>query len=117
MVGKEHKLVLRKLEGRESNGKHVKGYIEVLNDNQMVVVDYFIKSTYKDTKGEIRPCYNVTRLGCDFLANKFTGEKGVLFTAKYVKRFHEMENTLSTPAAIDTVVVNNAIQAISELTN
>lgn len=39
-------------------------------------------------------CYLVTKLGCDFLANKFTGEKGVIFTAKYVKCFHEMEDTL-----------------------
>ena len=37
------------------------------------------------------PCYEVTKIGCDFLANKFTGEKGILFTAKYVKRFNEME--------------------------
>lgn len=92
MLGMEHKLVLRKLEGRESKGKHIKGYIEILNENQMVPVDFFIKSTYKDSKGEMRPCYDVTRLGCEFLANKFTGEKGVLFTAKYVKRFHEMED-------------------------
>lgn len=92
MLGMEHKLVLRKLEGRESKGKHIKGYIEILNENQMVPVDFFIKSTYKDSKGEMRPCYNVTKLGCEFLANKFTGEKGVLFTAKYVKRFHEMED-------------------------
>lgn len=52
--------------------------------------DYFIKSKYKDAKGEERPCYLVTKLGCDFLANKFTGEKGVLFTARYVKKFDEM---------------------------
>ena len=30
----------------------------------------------------------------DFLANKFTGEKGILFTAKYVKRFNEMEQQI-----------------------
>lgn len=36
----------------------------------------------------------MTKLGCDFLANKFTGEKGILFTARYVKRFHEMEEAL-----------------------
>lgn len=40
------------------------------------------------------PCYEVTKLGCDFLANKFTGVKGVLFTARYVKRFHEMKNAI-----------------------
>lgn len=37
-------------------------------------------------------------MGCEFLANKFTGEKGVLFTAKYIKRFHEMEDMLKSGA-------------------
>ncbi|HEL5688543.1 TPA: phage antirepressor KilAC domain-containing protein, partial [Clostridioides difficile] len=55
---------------------------------------YFIKSTYLDSKNESRPCYNVTKLGCDFLANKFTGEKGIIFTARYVRRFNEMERVL-----------------------
>lgn len=28
------------------------------------------------------------------LANKFTGEKGITFTARYVKRFHDMEDII-----------------------
>lgn len=91
MMDIEHWQVLRKLEGREENGKHIKGYVEVLADNQMVVSEYFYLSTYKDSSGKENRCYNVTKLGCDFLANKFTGEKGILFTARYVKRFDEME--------------------------
>lgn len=58
------------------------------------MADYFEKSSYIDAQGKERPCYKVTRLGCDFLANKFTGEKGILFTAKYVKRFDEMEKQI-----------------------
>lgn len=91
MMETEHWKVLRKLGGRTKEGRHERGYIEILNDNQMVVSDYFIPSTYQDAKGENRPCYKVTKLGCDFLANKFTGEKGILFTARYVKRFNEMD--------------------------
>lgn len=94
MMQVKHWEVLRKLDGRNINGKHEKGYIEILNNNQMVVADYFKKSSYIDEKGETRPCYLVTKLGCDFLANKFTGEKGILFTAKYVKRFHDMEEQI-----------------------
>ena len=94
MMGVSHWQVLRKLDGRESKGKHIKGYVDILNDNQMVVVDFFIKSSYADAKGEERSCYKVTKMGCEFLANKFTGEKGVLFTAKYIKRFHEMEDMI-----------------------
>lgn len=43
------------------------------------------------------PCYKVTRMGCEFLANKFNGEKGIVFTARYVKRFHDMEQALKNP--------------------
>lgn len=88
MMEVEHSKLMRKLEG--SNDR--KGYIEILNEAQMGVVDYFIKSSYRDAKGEYRPCYQVTKLGCDFLANKSTGEKGVIFTARYVKRFYEIEH-------------------------
>lgn len=88
MMEVSHSDLLKKIEGRKDR----KGYIQILNEGQMSVVDFFYKSSYMDAKGEERPCYEVTCLGCDFLANKFTGEKGVLFTARYVKRFHEMEN-------------------------
>lgn len=94
MMGIEHWQVLRKLEGQEKGGKHSKGFIEILSDNNIVVADYFEKSSYIDAQGKERPCYKVTKLGCDFLANKFTGEKGILFTAKYVKRFDEMEKQI-----------------------
>ena len=60
----------------------------------MVFSDYFILSSYKDSSGKENKCYNVTKLGCDFLANKFTGEKGIIFTALYVKKFDEMEKSV-----------------------
>ncbi|MCX8167304.1 MAG: Rha family transcriptional regulator, partial [Candidatus Micrarchaeota archaeon] len=44
--------------------------------------------------GKERPCYLLTKKGCDMVANKMTGEKGVLFTAKYVTKFEEMEKQL-----------------------
>lgn len=87
MMETSHNDILRKLEGRKDR----RGYIEILAESQMAVSDYFISSTYKDASGKENKCYEVTRLGCDFLANKSTGEKGVLFTARYVKRFNEME--------------------------
>lgn len=92
MVGKQHWEILRMLEGTK-DGK-TKGFVQTLNDNNFVVVDFFIKHSYTDDKGEIRPCYLLTRKGCDMVANKMTGEKGVLFTATYVTRFEEMEEQL-----------------------
>lgn len=88
MMETEHSKIIRKLEGSGDR----KGYIAILSEAQMGVADYFIKSSYIDAQGKERPCYDVTKLGCDFLANKSTGEKGVLFTARYVRRFYEMEN-------------------------
>lgn len=120
MMETEHWKILRKLEGQEKEGRHIKGYIEILNDNNIVVVDYFDKTSYIDAKGEERPCYNVTRLGCDFLANKFTGEKGVIFTARYVKRFAEMEKEISDPfAGLSTelravIVVDQRVTAVEK---
>lgn len=90
MMEVEHKRLLRKLDG----DKDRKGYVQILTEAQMGLSDFFIPSTYRDSSGKENKCYEVTKLGCDFLANKFTGEKGVLFTARYVKRFHEMENQL-----------------------
>ncbi len=99
MMETEHSKIIRKLEG----SKDRKGFIQILNEAQMGVVDYFIKSSYVDAKGEERPCYEVTKLGCDFLANKSTGEKGVLFTARYVKKFYEMEHK-QPPCPLDSQV-------------
>ena len=92
MMEVNHFEILRKLEG---NSK-IKGIIPTLADNKIVVSDYFQESTYQDASGKENKCYLVTKLGCDFLANKFTGEKGILFSAKYVKRFREIEETIQT---------------------
>lgn len=80
-----------------------------------MVVDYFIKSSYVDAKGEDRPCYLVTKLGCDFLANKFTGEKGILFTAKYVKRFDEMERTIQNQYKLPTTYKEALLQLVEQV--
>jgi phage regulator Rha-like protein len=83
-----HSKILRKLEGDSKQ----KGIINTLSEAEIGVADYFIESTYTDAQGKQRKCYEVTKLGCDFLANKSTGEKGNLFTARYVKKFYELEH-------------------------
>lgn len=90
MMEINHFEILRKLEG---NSKVV-GIIPTMTDNKIVVSDYFVPGTYQDASGKENKCYLVTKLGCDFLANKFTGEKGILFSARYVKKFREMEETI-----------------------
>ena len=84
MVNKRHSDLLESIEG----------YIKHLTNGNFRSLDFFIPSTYQDAKGETRPCYLLTRKGCDMVANKMTGEKGVLFTAAYVTKFEEMERTI-----------------------
>ena len=84
MVGKEHKNLMR----------DVRSYVSELNQLKIEPVDFFRENTYKDGKGEKRPCYDITKKGCEFIAHKLTGIKGTEFTARYINRFHDMEETI-----------------------
>lgn len=54
---------------------------------------YWIESSYKNRGKEYRE-FLISKKGCEFIANKSTGEKGIIFTHKYMKRFEEMESQL-----------------------
>lgn len=107
MMEMPHYEILKKLEGTTNPDGSVKqvGIIPVLNRGNFPVSEYFLISSYKDAKGESRKCYDVTKLGCDFLANKFTGEKGILFTARYVKRFADMEQALKPRSTAEMLLM------------
>lgn len=95
MIGRQHKDTLRTI---STMCKH-------LNRRNFALVDFFIPATYKDGKGEVRPCYYLTEMGCEMVANKQTGEAGTIFTAQYVKAFHAMRDFIrerSTPEWQDT---------------
>jgi len=101
MLRKKHFELMAKLKRQiRKNGttKHI-GIIPIFCENGLCVEDYFINSAYK-VKGNNRSykCYLITRKGADFLANKMTGAKGILFTAEYVTRFSEMEQSLQQGA-------------------
>ncbi|MCG3229229.1 Rha family transcriptional regulator [Bacillus subtilis] len=77
--------------------RDIKKYIDVISTNpNLGALDFFVPSSYQDNKGQVRPHYLLTKKGCEMVANKMTGEKGVLFTAEYVTRFNEMEHHLQT---------------------
>ena len=101
MMQKKHFEVLRMLEGYEK--PKVIGIIPVLTNSRITVSEYFIESSYKDKSGKTNKCYECTKLGCELLANKLTGEKGILFTAKYVKRFNEMEQYIKSQTDIKVI--------------
>ena len=70
MVGKRH----------DNLSRDIKKYCEVLTQNEMNsnlrATDYFVPATYQDNLNRTKPCYLLTRKGCDMVANKMTGDKG-----------------------------------------
>lgn len=83
----EHSKLLRKIDGIS----------DTLAKAKIVLSDYWVESTYKDVTGRTLRCYLVTKKGCEMLAHKSTGEKGVIFTHRYIQRFEEMDKQLNAP--------------------
>lgn len=81
MVDRRHDHVLRDIEKIS----------EHLDAPKSVVVNYFIESNYTDSKGEDRPCYLLTKKGCELYSTRMTGAKGTQFAVAYIERFNEME--------------------------
>lgn len=90
MINKEHKELMRS----------IRQYSSILTSADLRASEFFVPSYYEDAKKEQRPCFLLTKKGCDMVANKMTGEKGVLFTAEYVTRFEEMEEQSRKPKVL-----------------
>ena len=109
MMDKEHKEIIWMIDGNKKRGiVGIKPTIELSAD--LHLSDYFIENTYKDSMNRNKKCYSVTKMGCELLANKLTGEKGILFSARYVKRFNEMQNVINNTPMIS----NKEIQEFKE---
>lgn len=100
-VGKDHAHLLRDIRRyiktmEKFNGSNVGsvGTTEGIANTKLNPAGYFIEAAYIDEKGETRPCFYCTEMGCEMVANKMTGEKGIIFTAQYVKAFHAMRSLL-----------------------
>lgn len=76
--------------------RKIKGIEETLTDHKIVVSDYWIESTYNDPTGRTLREYLISKKGCELLAHKSTGQKGILFTIKYMEKFNAMEKALLT---------------------
>lgn len=84
MLEKDHKHLLR----------DISVYAEYLIQSKVGLNEFFQAATYKDKIGRTLRSYKITKKGCEFLAHKQTGRKGAIFTASYIRRFHEMEAKL-----------------------
>jgi len=109
MIGKRHDHLIRDIDG----------YFEVLSNNpKLGTSKFFIASTYKQAgNGKENPCYLITKKGCEFIANKLTGKKGILFTAAYVDAFHYMEDKLSGKAPASNLASVKVKDAEARLNN
>lgn len=87
MVDREHNALL----------KSIRAYLQYLTQGGFARSEFFIENTYEDSTGRTLPSFLLTRKGCDMVANKMTGEKGVLFTAAYVTKFEDMEKGVNAP--------------------
>ena len=84
MVDKKHCDLLR----------DIRKYCGQLGESKIALSDFFTESTYMTEQNRTMPCFMVTKKGCEFIAHKLTGQKGTEFTARYINRFHEMEQEL-----------------------
>lgn len=79
--------------------KDIRRYCKQLGEVNIDFSDFFKESTYCTEQKKELPCYDVTKKGCEFIAHKLTGIKGTAFTARYINRFHDMEETIKQPQA------------------
>lgn len=104
MIGKRHDHLIR----------DIKNYCETLDNSETPILGshkFFIPSYYTvDGNSKSYPCYILTKKGCDMVANKMTGEKGILFTATYVAKFEEMETKLKRFPVADSYMIENPVE-------
>ena len=84
LVGKRHSDLLRDIE-------RYRKYMVNAIERKIAFNDFFLENSYVDSIGRTLPCYLLSKMGCEMVANKLTGEKGILFTAAYVAKFNMME--------------------------
>ena len=95
MMGRAHWEILSYIDGSKSNG--VIGIAECLSKQGTLLSDFFIESSYLNlTNNRKSKCYLVTKKGCELLATRQNGEKGILFSIAYVERFNAMEKELNS---------------------
>jgi Rha family phage regulatory protein len=53
--------------------------------------EFFVESCYLNAQNKPQPCYLLSKMACELVANKLTGDNGILFTIAYVRKFNELE--------------------------
>lgn len=96
---KEHSKLLRKIDNiNEDLAKAKIGFSK-----------YWEESTYVDASGKSNREFLITKRGCEFLAHKTNGTKGNLFTDRYMDRFEQMKEVITT-GKVKTVKVDSSLK-------
>ncbi len=77
----------------EKQHKHIIAKIEEFPNDEFNALN-FQAVKYQDKKGELRPCYNLTRDGFALLVMGFTGKKAYKWKIEYINAFNLMEKEL-----------------------
>ena len=89
--------------------KDIRKYTEYFNEGKIPHVDFFVETTYIAKNGQKQPNYQITKKGCEFLAHKLTGQKGAIFTAKYINAFEQLQN--SSHLTQDNQIIQMLVQS------
>lgn len=109
ITGKAHDKLLR----------DIRGYINIISRSPKLESEsFFVESEYFNSRNQKQPCYLLTKQGCEMVANKMTGEKGILFTAEYVQAFNKMDQRINEPKKLSALeqlqLQNKAILEVND---
>lgn len=100
MIEMGHPELLRKIEGINKD----------FRERKIAFSKYWEESSYKaDGNNRTYKNFLITKRGCEFLAHKTTGTKGNLFTDRYMDRFEQMKEVITT-GKVKTVKVDSSLK-------
>ena len=92
--GKEHKTILKQIEGEVRKGVHIDGLSDQIKSGGNPPDCYFIKSEYIDPRNRKQKEYLLTRDGFSLLVMGFTGQAALEWKLKYIEAFNKMESRI-----------------------
>ena len=115
VFGKEHKTILRSIDGLVSEIGQLKNEQSSKTGQHKNVPSDFVKTTYLNLQGKKQPCYEMTRDGFTLLAMGFTGKKALEFKLAYIDAFNKMEKALTNAVDFEKVLTTPVRQHTRKL--
>lgn len=96
----------------KQHSKILRTIAQKLTNPKMASLNYFMESSYKDSKGEMRKEYLMTRDGFTFIVMGFTGEKADEFKLKYIEAFNKMEEMIKNQMVVqlDSYMITDPLE-------